>query len=146
MRLPALILLLAAGCPVARVAPPPPPPAFAPERSMDLDELREALEKTIREPYQALSKGYEEGYLEFLAHDQRLVLIDVGAEDVMVGFADRAVNQTRQFADKGQTVVSKRLEVHVSPDGTAGWSFDEISYRVLHEGRRVIIPMRATAA
>jgi ketosteroid isomerase-like protein len=148
-RVSALLALALAGvaCPLkGTVAPPVVTPTIEPERPLDRADLELDLQKSIRETYSALSKGYDESYLEFLAHDQRLVLVDVGPTDVMVGFAESAVAQTRRFPDRGHQVHSKRLEVHVSADGTAGWSFDELSYRVLHEGRRVIIPMRATAA
>ena len=73
------------------------------------------------------------------------MLIDVGPEDVLVGFDARACTMRQQFQDHRIEILTKRLEVHVSDDGTAAWSFDELSYRVLHEGRRVIIPMRSTA-
>jgi len=114
------------------------------ERGLDRTALARDLEITIRESYASLSGGYDEAYLDGLARDRRLVLIDVGPEDVLVGFDAKACKMRQQFEDRRIEVISKRLEVRVSDDGTAGWSFDELSYRILHEGRRVIIPMRST--
>jgi len=39
---------------------------------------------------------------------------------------------------------SKRLEVHLSQDGTAAWAFDEISWRIGMCGRQAVIPLRMT--
>jgi ketosteroid isomerase-like protein len=114
------------------------------ERGLDREALARDLEISIRESYASLSGGYDEAYLDGLARDRRLVLIDVGPEDVLVGFDARACTMRQQFEDRQVEILPKRLEVHVTPDGTAGWSFDELSYRTLHEGRRVIIPMRST--
>jgi len=140
--------LLACRPPGGSTRPPPVVPED-PDANMDRKALAADLAATIREGYLALSGGYEEAYLDGLARDKRLVLIDVGPDDVIIGFPDpenerNACKFRNQFIDRQPTVVSKRLEVHVSADGTAGWSFDEISYRILHEGRRVLIPMRST--
>jgi ketosteroid isomerase-like protein len=144
----ALVLLAGAAAACTRKPPvrQPPPPEDTGPASDDRAALEKDLATSIRESYQALSDGYEEAYLESLARDKRLVLIDVGPEDVLVGYDTTACQLRRQFLDEPAQFVSKALEVHVSDDGTAGWSYDEISYRVLHEGRRVIIPLRATAA
>jgi ketosteroid isomerase-like protein len=144
---------LLAGCPRAPAVRQHQPPLDEPigPAASDRAALEADLAKSIRESYAALSDGYEEAYLESLARDKRLVMIDVGPEDVLIGFesldgsGSKACALRRQFENDQAQFKSKRLEVHVSDDGTAGWSYDEISYRVLHEGRRVIIPLRATA-
>jgi len=107
-------------------------------------ELLDDLRATVLEGYNALSGGYEEAYLDGLVRDARLILIDVEPGDVLVGYEPAACRLRRQFPDKKMALVSKALEVHLSRDGTVGWTYDEISYRVEHEGRRVIIPLRAT--
>jgi hypothetical protein len=42
------------------------------------------------------------------------------------------------------TAHSKRLELHLSLDGTAAWAFDEISWRIGMCGRTAVIPLRMT--
>ncbi len=148
----ALVLALALVCAVgASACAPQRPPVVQPlspedptDRTLDRVALERDLEITIRESYASLSGGYDEAYLDGLARDRRLVLIDVGPEDVLVGFDAKACKMRQQFEDRRVEILTKRLEVHVTADGTAGWSFDELSYRILHEGRRVIIPMRST--
>ncbi len=108
-------------------------------------ELLDDLRATVLEGYKALSGGYEEAYLDGLARDARLILIDVEPGDVLFGYEPAACRLRRQFPDKKMALVSKALEAHLSRDGTVGWTYDEVSYRVEHEGRRVIIPLRATA-
>src|SRR5262245_1698174 len=115
-----------------------------PARGLARSELVDDLRATVLEGYKALSGGYEEAYLDGLARDARLILIDVEPKDVVLGYEPAACRLRRQFPDKKMTLVSKSLEVHLSRDGTVGWTYDEVSYRVEHEGRRVIIPLRAT--
>ncbi len=156
-RLPSLVTLVVwigggalAACTLAACTPkrapvvPNVPVDDGEDSGMDRTALARDLEVTIREAYAALSDGYEERYLDGLARDRRLVLIDVGPEDVLVGFDVKACRICQQFDDRRVELRSKRLEVHITADGTSGWSFDELSYRVVHEGRRVIIPMRST--
>lgn len=111
----------------------------------DRAELEADLATTIRESYRAQSGGFEEAYLDGLARDKRLVLIDVGPDDVVIGYDPVACWARRQFSEREVEIVSKALHVGLSADGTVGWSYDELSYRVMHRGRKVIIPLRSTA-
>jgi ketosteroid isomerase-like protein len=138
------LVLAACAAPRVAVVQPQPPLEDPADRGLDRAALARDLESTIRESYLSISGGYDEAYLDGLARDRRLVLIDVGPDDVLVGFDPRASALRQQFEDHAAEIETKRLEVHLSPDGTAAWSFDELSYRILHEGRRVIIPMRST--
>jgi ketosteroid isomerase-like protein len=146
VRLPALLLIFfaAAGCPKAptikkNVAPED---LVGPESTPDEATLRADLEMTIREAHRALSGGYDEAYLDGLSRDERLVMFVLGPE-ALVGHKPVICKLRRQFYEDVE-FVSKRLEVHISADGTTGWSNDELSYRVWHDERRVLIPVRAT--
>lgn len=108
------------------------------------DELEADLRATVLEGYQALSRGYEEQYLDSLDQNARLVLIDVEPGDVVVGYEPVACRLRRQFPDKKMELVSKKLEIELSRSGSVGWTFDDLSYRVTHDGRRAAIPLRAT--
>jgi ketosteroid isomerase-like protein len=141
----AFVALAACTAPQAPATQATTPTDDTADRALDRAALAHDLETTIRESYASISGGYDEAYLDGLARDRRLVLIDVGPEDVLVGFDARACTMRQQFQNHRVEILTKRLEVHISEDGTAAWSFDELSYRVLQEGRRVIIPMRSTA-
>lgn len=112
------------------------------EAKPDRAELADDLEMTIREAYRAISGGYDEAYLDGLSRDARLLMIEVGPHP-LIGY-DPAVCALRRQYEERVEFVSKRLDVHVSQDGTVGWSDDELSYRVYHNGHRSIIPLRAT--
>jgi ketosteroid isomerase-like protein len=114
--------------------------ASAEERALTAD-----LRATVLESYDALTGGYEEAYLDGLAHDPRLIVIDVNPDAVVIGYEPIACQVRKEFPDSRVELVSKALEVHVSRDRTIGWTFDELSYRVLHAGRKATIPLRATA-
>jgi ketosteroid isomerase-like protein len=108
----------------------------------DRAALADDLEMTIRESYRAISGGYDEAYLDGLSRDPRLVMLEVGPSP-LVGY-DPAVCALRRQYEERVEFVSKRLNVHISLDGSVGWADDELSYRVYHNGRRAIIPLRAT--
>jgi ketosteroid isomerase-like protein len=139
--------VLAAGACGPKVTPPVDPDDeewTAVDERMSREELEAELRATALEAYKALSGGYEEAYLDGLTRDARLILIDVEPDDVAIGYDPTACQLRRQFPDKQMELVSKALEVHVSEDATVGWIYDELSYRVIHAGRRAIIPLRVT--
>lgn len=74
--------------------------------------------------------------------------IGVGPDEVATGF--ELVAQPRRWPltltapDHGE-VWSKKLEVHVSASGTAGWAVDELSWRITACGRKVVVPLRYSA-
>lgn len=144
-RAPVVALLCAlAGCPKN----PPVKQAIADaedlgiDLQLDHDALVADLETSIREAHRALSDGYDEAYLDGLSRDARLTMIELGPTP-LIGY-DPAVCALRKQFDERVEFVSKRLDVQVSQDGQVGWSYDELSYRVWHRGRRAIIPVRAT--
>lgn len=74
--------------------------------------------------------------------------IGVGPGDVLVGSElVRAPSRWPLDVDPRTPTEarSKRLEVHLAQDGTAAWSFDEISWRIHLCGRTAAIPLRMTA-
>ena len=66
---------------------------------------------------------------------------------------DRANRSGGAVADSGQPVdeprcasfIAKKLDLHLSLDGSVGWVSDEIDYRVPYKGREASIPLRYTA-
>ncbi len=131
---------------VACGAPARPPATQPASRPADARASADDLRAVVLDSYLQLSQGYEGLYLDGLLHDPRLTLIDVEADDVLVGYdAQRALAIRRIFPDTDQEVVSKDLHVHVSDDGGFAWIDDHVSYRALVGGRRAILPERATA-
>ena len=129
-------------------APPPGQVALPPEMTAPdpgADALLADLRATVLESYEARSGGYEEAYLDSLAHDEKLILISVGPDDVVLGYDPAASLRNRPFRDRMALFVSKALEVQLSLDRTTAWVYDEISYRIELGSRRAIIPLRATS-
>jgi hypothetical protein len=76
-------------------------------------------------------------------------LIGVGPGDFLVE-EDLAQASSRwplhiDFTTTPTAVRSKRLELHLSKDLTAGWVFDEVSWRIEICRRTLVIPLRLTA-
>jgi hypothetical protein len=139
-------LLAFLGCvrpPAVDPGPLVPPPV---ERGAvgDAQELARDLRSTVLESYRALTGGFVEAYLDGLAHDSELVLLDVAPEAAVVGFDAEKCRDRRPFPDQPVEIVSKALEVHVSEDRTVGWTYDEVSYRVFFARKRAAIPLRTT--
>ena len=120
-----------------------PPPLEDPNVSRI--ELEADLRAGLLEAYAARSSGFDDAWLDLLLHAPRLLLIGVGVEDVIFGFSPGAASRNRPFSERPAEWVSKALEVHVTKDGGAGWSVDEISYRVDDPKGRAILPLRETA-
>lgn len=143
----AACLALAGGCP--RPAPPeprPPPPDTRPDTSdVPLDVLRHDLEATVMENYSHLTLGNFGAFRDGLAGDQSVTLIGVLPNDVVVGRRPRdAARDRRLYPMLGPTILAKNLEVSTADDGSVGWMFDEMSYRVPYGGRTASIPIRNT--
>jgi ketosteroid isomerase-like protein len=139
-----LALAGAAGCGngtrTQRATPLPP----LEERGPDRVQLARDVEGVVRESYVALSGHYDEAYLDNLAHEKSLILVDVAPGAVQIGYSPAAVELRHIFPGFSTELVSKRLEVTLSADATCAWTVDEVSHRVLHEGRRLIVPVRVT--
>ena len=147
---PILLLVLVAACaaPTTAVRPLPAPagPTSQPTtRAPGARTLAKDLRLTVLESYRVLSGGYEEAYLDGLAHDPELTLLGIGPADVTVGFSPDASVLVRIFASGEFQLVSKSLDVRLSRDLTVGWIRDELSYRMTHRGLIVSIPLRMTA-
>jgi ketosteroid isomerase-like protein len=146
MRRAAALLVALAGCSAAaRSGAQKAPPPAAPEK-IDREAALDELEAKIRDGYRSLGQGYDNVYLETLAHDTRLVLIGIGGRDVIVGFDPRALDLLRLFHDDDYELISKDLAVHVAADGCCAWMEDDLAYRVPRGHRRAIVPLRSTAA
>src|SRR5262249_45913071 len=115
MRRVCLIGLLVAACAAPmKVAPVP----AVPEPAPDAAELRAELEVSIRASSRALSGAFQEAYLDGLSRDERLVLIAIRPDDVLVGFNPTAWSRQHPFGGRPIELVSKDLRVEVSADGT----------------------------
>jgi hypothetical protein len=145
-----LALALAAACGGTRrvvapatVAGPETPDAETP---IGRDAAAHDLEATVLEIYSHLTLGNFAAFRDTLAGEEPVSLIGVTPGDVVVGMRPRGAGYDRRlYQATSPTVLAKNLEVHLSPDGSVGWTFDEMSYRVPHEGRTASIPVRNTS-
>ena len=145
-----LALALAAGCGGARrvVAPATVAgsDALEPDTSLGRDAAARDLEATVLEIYSHLTLGNFAAFRDTLAADEPVTLIGVTPVNVVVGMRPRAAGSDRRlYQATSPTVLAKNLEVHVSSDASVGWTFDEMSYRVPHDGRTASIPVRSTS-
>jgi ketosteroid isomerase-like protein len=143
----ALPVLLAAACGAngqTGVKKPAGPDDIA-DKAASERVLADDLRATILDSYRALAEDYMDAYLENIGRGSRLMVIDVNADDVVVGDGERAFLVQRHFPEHRLEIVSKDLEVHISRDRTTAWARDDVSYRVLRDGRRAAIPLRMTA-
>lgn len=110
------------------------------------DAAARDLEATVLETYSHLTLGNFAAYRDTLAGDEPVTLIGVTPVDVVTGMRPRGAGHDRRlYKATSPTVLAKNLEVHLSSDGSVGWTFDEMSYRVPHEGRTASIPVRNTS-
>lgn len=104
------------------------------------------LEATALEIYSHLTLGNFAAYRDTLAAEEPVVLFGVTPEDVVTGVQPRAAARDRRlYRVMSPTVLAKNLELHLAPDASVGWTFDEMSYRVPYAGRVASIPIRNTS-
>ncbi|HKE18104.1 MAG TPA: nuclear transport factor 2 family protein [Kofleriaceae bacterium] len=117
-----------------------------PQAGPDAELLGHDLEATVLEIYSHISLGNFAAYRDSLASEEPVVLFGVRPDDVLVGRQPAgAARDRRLFGAMSPTLLSKNLEIHLSPDGSVGWTFDEMSYRVTYRGRTASIPIRNTS-
>lgn len=146
----ALAAALAVGCGGTRrvVAPATVAGPEAPDTDTPIgrDAAARDLEATVLEIYGHLTLGNFAAFRDTLAAEEPVTLIGVTPPDVVTGMRPRgAANDRRLYQSTSPSVLAKNLEVHLSADGSVGWTFDEMSYRVPHEGRTASIPVRNTS-
>jgi ketosteroid isomerase-like protein len=104
------------------------------------------LESTVLEIYSHLTLGNFAAYRDSLASEEPVMLIGVRPEDVVVGVQPNgAARDRRLYRLMSPTLLAKNLDIHLSADGSVGWTFDELSYRVQYGGRAASIPIRNTS-
>ena len=141
-----VFVALLSGCPHKPPEEKPPPIEPRPEPvEVPREVLEHDLEATVMENYSHLTLGNFGAFRDGLASDQSITLIGVMPEDVVVGRRPRdAARDRRLYPMLGPTLLAKNLEVHTAEDGSVGWMFDEMSYRVPYGGRTASIPIRNT--
>ena len=103
------------------------------------------LEATVIENYGHLSLGNFSAFRDGLSPGESVVLFGVTPNDVVIGRRPVEAGRDRRiYRVLGPTLLSKNLDVHLSEDGSVGWTFDEMSYRVPYQGRTASIPIRST--
>lgn len=132
--------------------------------------LQRELEISVLENYLQLTLGNMEAYADTLGRDRVLTLLGIGPDEVATGILpedcspaaapDRICGSSRdRLPFRSDTpcgigssarapclgVYSKNLQLHLSQDGSTAWVFDELAYRVPHQGREASIPLRYTA-
>lgn len=113
------------------------------EPDVDRQDLRRDLETSILESYSQLTLGNLEAYREGIAAERPVTLIGVLPGDVAQGESPEAIGRDRRlYREVGPEILSKNLDVYLSRDGSIGWVYDEVSYRVPHMGRTASIPIR----
>ena len=128
------------------------------DRNLSTDDLSRELEIVILENYLQLSVGNIEAYADSISREREVMLLGLSADATRVGRnqelarVDRRPLKARPRCMPGErtklaclTVLSKRLDVHLYADDSAGWLSDELSYRVPIGGRLATIPLRLTA-
>jgi ketosteroid isomerase-like protein len=142
-----LLCALAAACSSSNSGDALNPPVDVHQEVPDVprEVLEHDLEATVMENYSHLSLGNFSAFRDGLSQDQPVALIGVTPGDVVVGRRPPdAARDRRLYRVLGPTLLSKNLDVHLSVDGSVGWTFDEMSYRVPYQGRTASIPIRST--
>lgn len=122
------------------------PSSSSQEADLGLDDLRKSLESTVLENYVQLTYGNIEAFLDGVASEREVQFVGVTPRDVVVGVNPAALQKDRRlYRHRKLRILSKNLDVHLSEDGSVGWVYDEVSYRVEYMGREASIPIRSTA-
>jgi hypothetical protein len=111
-----------------------------------LADLRRDLESTVLENYSHLSLGNIEAYADSVSDSGAIALIGPRPSDLVVNdttFRER--RDRRMYRDRDVRIYSKKLEMHLSEDGSAAWVADELSYRVPYAEREAALSLRYTA-
>jgi len=135
---------LVAGCP----GPPPRPAAGAGDRPNRDEELR--LTRQYDELQDDILSSYDREEPPELGTgmiDPRIGAVRIGAGPGDVYLAGKPASRWPLEVDRlsRPEVRSKRLEIQISLDQTAGWMSDELSWRIRLCDRTVVIPLRLTA-
>jgi len=143
----AALALALAGC--ARSAPPPPkmPPTdpFRGNEEDDLPRAKRELEVEILDSYQGAEAVDPEAWAGVVDPRTGITRIGVGPDDLAWTRDPKAGLPPRRWPLGGTGWArSKLLEVHVADDGTVGWAFDDVSWRMEVCGRTAVIPLRYT--
>lgn len=116
------------------------------EADLGLDDLRKSLESTVLENYVQLTYGNIEAFLDRVAREREVQFIGVTPNDIVVGVDPPKLQKDRRlYRQRRLRILSKNLDVHLSEDGSVGWVYDEVSYRVEYMGREASIPIRSTS-
>jgi hypothetical protein len=111
-----------------------------------IEELRRDLESTVLENYSHLSLGNIEAYADSVADDGAIALIGPRPRDLVVdGMTFRDRRDRRMYRERDVRIYSKKLEMHLSEDGSSAWVADELSYRVPYADREAALALRYTA-
>ncbi len=122
------------------------PTSSGSEADLGLEELRKSLESTVLENYVQLTYGNIEAFLDRVAMDGEVQFIGVTPGDIVVGVNPPGLQEDRRlYRRRRLRILSKNLDVHLSQDGSVGWVYDEVSYRVEYMGREASIPIRSTS-
>lgn len=143
----ALLVLVLAGCPgpPAREQPPLADPVAVTDRDLRADMRVELQDETLSAYERDEPPEFESTMIPPQIGSAR---IGVGPGDVLIGAElERAPSRWPLDVAAGTPTAarSKRLEIHLAQDGSAGWVFDEISWRIGMCGRTAVIPLRFTA-
>jgi ketosteroid isomerase-like protein len=121
-------------------------PSSTSETNLGFADLEKSLESTVLESYVQLTFGNIEAFLDGVALGRSLHFVGVLPKDVAFGVNPPALQKDRRlYKHRNVRILSKNLDVHLSEDGSVGWVYDEISYRVEYMGREASIPIRSTA-
>jgi hypothetical protein len=106
----------------------------------DLDRLKRELELEILESYGRELDGEAPGVRG------KTVAIRIGTgPDELAWKRELAELPRRRWPVAEGQPVSKLLEVHLVPDGSTAWAYDDVSYRLDVCGRVAVIPLRLTS-